>query len=153
MLLRLFQVPTVAALARKLKDEHWVAPRTSLVPLQTLGSELPLFCIHGIYGDVYRFIDLARELAPDRPVYGLQAVGLDGRQPRHNTVAEMAAHYAREIRSTFPGPYHLIAISLGGWIAYAVAQELSRQGLSGGFAGTARHPGGRQCLGPFTPAS
>ncbi len=130
----LFQAPTIAALARKLKDENWVTPRSSLVPLQPMGPEPPVFCIHGIYGDVYHFIHLARELAPDRPVYGLQAVGLDGRQPRHKTVEEMAAHYAREIRSVRPeGPYHLLGGSLGGWIAHAVAQELSRQGCQVGL--------------------
>ena len=124
----LFQAPTIAALARKLEDGNWVPPRNSLVPLQVMGSKLPVFCIHGMHGDVYHFIDLARELAPDRPVYGLQAVGLDGRHARHKTVEEMAAHYAREIRSVHPGPYHLAGISLGGWIAYAVAHELTRQG-------------------------
>jgi thioesterase domain-containing protein len=41
----------------------------------------------------------------------------------------MAAHYAREIRSVQrDGPYHLAGVSLGGWIAYAVAHELTRQG-------------------------
>jgi amino acid adenylation domain-containing protein len=125
----LFQSPTVESLARRLTGENWAPPWSSLVPLQPLGSELPVFCVHGVFGDVYRFLDLARELAPDRPVYGLQAVGLDGRQPRHTTVEEMADHYAREIRSLQPeGPYHLVGASMGGWIAYAVAQELTRQG-------------------------
>ena len=125
----LFQSPTVESLTRRLTEENWAPLWSSLVPLQPLGSELPVFCVHGVFGDVYRFLDLARELAPDRPVYGLQAVGLDGRQPRHATVEEMAAHYAREIRSLQPnGPYHLMGVSLGGWIAYAVAQELTRQG-------------------------
>jgi amino acid adenylation domain-containing protein len=125
----LFQSPTVESLARRITGENWAPPWSSLVPLQPLGSELPVFCIHGVGGDVYGFLDLARELAPDRPVYGLQAVGLDGHQPRHTTVEEMAAHYAREIRSLKPeGPCHLVGASLGGWIAYAVAQELTRQG-------------------------
>ncbi len=125
----LFQSPTIESLARRLTGGNWAPPWSSLVPLQPMGSKPPVFCIHGIGGDVYSFLDLARELAPDRPVYGLQAVGLDGRQPRHTTVEEMAAHYAREIRSLRPdGPYHLVGDSLGGWIAYAVAQELTRQG-------------------------
>jgi amino acid adenylation domain-containing protein len=125
----LFQSPTVESLTCRLTGENWAPPWSSLVPLQPLGSETPVFCIHGVGGDVYGFLDLARELAPDRPVYGLQAVGLDGRQPRHTTVEEMAAHYAREIRSLQPeGPCHLVGASLGGWIAYAVAQELTRQG-------------------------
>lgn len=125
----LFQAPSIAALARRLADEDWVPSWSSLVPLQPMGSEPAVFCVHGLGGDVYGFLDLARELAPDRPVYGLQAVGLDGGQPQHTTVEDMATHYAREIRSLQPeGPYHLVGASQGGWIAYAVAQELTRQG-------------------------
>jgi len=125
----LFQARSIAALAGKLQDHARESFQSSLLPLQTDGSELPIFCVHGLGGDVYCFLDLAREMAPDRPVYGLQAIGLDGQQARHATVEEMAAHYAREIRSVQPeGPYHLLGYSLGGWIAYALAQELTRQG-------------------------
>ena len=125
----LFQARTIAALAPKLQNHERESPRSSLVPLQTAGSELPLFCVHGLGGDLFCFLDLAREMAPNRPVYGLQAIGLDGQQARHTTVEEMAAHYAREVRELQPeGPYHLVGYSLGGWIAYALAQELTRQG-------------------------
>jgi thioesterase domain-containing protein/acyl carrier protein len=125
----LFQARTVAALAASLNEANGASFSRSLVRLQPLGSKPAVFCIHGLLGDVFGYVELARELAPDRPVFGLQAVGLEGLEPRHTTVEQMAAHYAREIRPVQPdGPYHLIGNSLGGWIAYAVAQELSGHG-------------------------
>ncbi len=124
-----FQSPTVESLARRISDRDWTPRWTSLVPLQTKGQELPLFCMHGWGGSAYGFVQLARQLSPDRPVYALQAIGLDGTSPKHATVEEMARHYASEIRTVQPqGPYHLAGQSLGGWIAYAVAQELNAQG-------------------------
>lgn len=125
----LFQTPTIESLAKRLTDDHWAPMWSSLVPLQPLGSALPLFCVHGWGGDVYGFLDLARELAPDRPVFGLQAAGLDDPTRRHESVECMAEQYVREIRSAQPtGPYHLLGHSAGGWIAYAIAQELRKQG-------------------------
>ena len=126
-----FQSPTIALLALRLVDERWVPAWNSLVPLQPFGSRPPLFLLHGWGGDVYAFIELARHLAPEQPVYGVQAAGLDGRQPKHTSVKEMAAHYVEEICSLQPeGPYHLCGFSLGGLIAYETAQQLRRQGKS-----------------------
>ncbi len=125
----MFQSPTVETLAQMISDQDWKPRWTSLVPLQPLGERPPLFCLHGWGGGAYGFLGLAKELSPDRPVYGLQAVGLDGSVPKHTTVEEMARHYVSEMRSLQPhGPYHLAGQSLGGWIAYAVAQELKTQG-------------------------
>ncbi|MEQ9407226.1 MAG: amino acid adenylation domain-containing protein [Fuerstiella sp.] len=123
------QCPTIATQARFIDDSDWMPKWTSLVPLQSQGTKSALFCIHGWGGSALGFTDLARHLGPERPVYGLQAVGLDGRSPRQTTVEQMARHYAAEIQSFQDcGPYHLAGHSLGGWIAYAVAQELRAQG-------------------------
>ena len=125
----LFQSPTIELLARRLMDEHWAPPWGSLVPLQTQGSKPPLFFVHGWGGNVFVFTELARMLAPDQPAYGLQAVGLDGRQPRHKSVEEMARHYADEVMSFQPqGPYFLCGYSLGGIIAYELGQQLRARG-------------------------
>jgi amino acid adenylation domain-containing protein len=125
----LFQSPTVESLARRLTDEQWAPAWSSLVPLQPLGTKPPLFLVHGWGGDVYVFLGLAQLLAPDQPVYGIQALGLDGKAERHITVESMAAHYVEEIRSFQPeGPYFLGGYSLGGTIAYEVAQQLERLG-------------------------
>ncbi|MEX1118676.1 MAG: amino acid adenylation domain-containing protein [Terrimicrobiaceae bacterium] len=125
----LFQSPTIASLVRRLADEQWAPAWSSLVPLQPLGSQPPLFLLHGWGGDVYGFLGLAKHLAPDQPVYGVQAVGLDENGSKHASVEQMAAHYTAEIQSLQPeGPYHLCGYSLGGLIAYETAQQLHNQG-------------------------
>lgn len=124
-----FQAQTVASFAELLRSRHDEPPWSSLVPLQPHGDRLPLFVVHGWGGDLFAYVHLAQTLAPERPVYGLQAVGLDGKTPRHSSIDAMAAHYSAQIRSLQPsGPYHLIGYSLGGWIAYAVADHILRQG-------------------------
>ncbi|MEO5914668.1 MAG: amino acid adenylation domain-containing protein [Luteolibacter sp.] len=121
----LFQSPTIRDLALRLTEDKWLPAWSSLVPLQPLGSKPPLFLVHGWGGDVYGFVGLAHLLAPDQPVYGIQAVGLDGKSARHVSVEEMATHYVREIRSFQPeGPYFLGGYSLGGLIAFEVARQL-----------------------------
>ncbi len=125
----LFQSPTVESLTRRLTAENWVPAWKSLVPLQPLGAKPPFFLVHGWGGDVFVFLGLARQLAPDQPAYGLQAVGLDGKSPRHTTLENMAAHYVQEIRSFQPeGPYYLGGYSMGGLIAFEMAQQLHRLG-------------------------
>ena len=98
----LFQTPTIESLARRLADENWASPWSSLVPLQPQGSKPPLFFVHGWGGDVFGFLELARHLPPDQPTYGIQAVGLDGKSERHITIEQMAAHYVGEIISFQP---------------------------------------------------
>ena len=125
----LFRAPTVASLARTLADESWLPAWTSLVPLKPTGSRAPLYLLHGLGGDVMHFVGFARLLAADQPVYGVRAVDVDGRSPPLNTLDEMAAHYAREIRAFQPvGPYRLGGYSLAGCMAWAVAMELRGQG-------------------------
>lgn len=125
----LFRAPTVAGLATWIGDADPSAAQRSLVTLRAEGHLPPLFCVHGWGGDAFAFVELARALPPGRPVRSLQARGLDGRAPHHESVETMAADYAREILAAQPdGPHHLIGYSAGGWIAYAVAVEILRQG-------------------------
>lgn len=125
----LFQAPTVAQLAAILRQEGWSPAWSSLVPIQPSGSKLPFFCVHGAGGAVIRFYDLARYLGSDQPVYGLQAQGLDGKDSYHTRVEDMATHYIKEIRSVQPeGPYFLGGYSLGGIVAFEMAQQLMAQG-------------------------
>lgn len=125
----IFQTPNIASLAEVLREKDGVAPpRTSLVPLQPDGSKLPFFFVHGWGGEVHVFESLARCLAPDQPVFGLRAIDPFGAKKRPVSVEEMAAQYVREIRSHQPeGPYYIGGSSLGGWIAYEIAQQLTRQ--------------------------
>jgi thioesterase domain-containing protein len=72
---------------------------------------------------------LARRLDADQPFYGLQARGLDGAEPPHSSIEEMAAHYIDVVRGVQPeGPYLLGGWSMGGVVAFEMARRLEEIG-------------------------
>jgi amino acid adenylation domain-containing protein len=101
----------------------------SLVELSSGPGELPLVLIHAVGGTVFGYAQLARELAGQFRVYGLEAPGL--RQPGA-TAASLAAaadDYTRRIRAAQPdGPYRLAGWSMGGVIAFEIARRLEQAG-------------------------
>ena len=93
-----------------------------------------LFVIHGWGGTLDVFIHLARVLAPNRPVLGLQASNAGEAEPDLPAVRAMAADYAEQILRRQPqGPIHLLGYSGGGWYAHAVALELRARGANLGL--------------------
>jgi acyl transferase domain-containing protein/thioesterase domain-containing protein len=132
----LFEAPTIAecaALVAEEADESQPVQKEKrqkhMVLIQPKGSKPPFFCIHGITGDVLWFRDLAYYLAPEQPFYGFQARGLDGRRPPFDRIEDMASAYLEELQSLQPeGPYFLGGASLGGTVAYEMAQQLLAQG-------------------------
>lgn len=127
----LFQNPTVEALALHLRREAGERAQawSPLVKIQPKGSRPPFFCVPGAGGNVLYFYHLARHLGPDQPFIGLQSLGLDGFATPHASVEEMAASYVAAMREVQPhGPYHLGGHSFGGKVAFAMAQQLHRQG-------------------------
>lgn len=125
----MFQDPTIERLADVLRrgDE----PAACLVPIRppVEGSGGPLFCIHPAGGTVFCYRELARRLPAGRPVFGLQARGIDGRVPPRASIEEMAADYAAEITAAQPqGPYRLMGWSLGGLIAFETARQMTAAG-------------------------
>lgn len=126
----LFQAPTVERLAARLREEGWEAPWSSLVVIQGVKGRPPFLCVPGVGGNILGFYDLARQLRPDQPVYGLQAQGLDGKQEPLTRIEDMAAHYIREIRAVLPdGPFLLGGASFGGSVAFEMARQLDKAGL------------------------
>ncbi|HEX8846572.1 MAG TPA: amino acid adenylation domain-containing protein [Pyrinomonadaceae bacterium] len=104
-------------------------PWSSLVEIQAGGALRPFFLVHDIGGDIFGFGPLARSLGVDQPVYGLQARGLDGMQQPFREMEAMAAYYIEEIlKIQRRGPYLLGGYSLGGVIAFEIAQQLCALG-------------------------
>ena len=128
-LVAMYSEPTIERLAGLLRRPVASLQETVLVPIHAQGSRSPLFCIHPAGGTVFCYLELARHLDPEQPVYGLQAVGIDGRQAPHTTVPEMAAHYVAEMRTAqSDGPYAICGWSSGGIVAYEVARQLELEG-------------------------
>ncbi len=132
----LFQAPTIEQIAKILRQRNSSFSWETLVPIQTKGSKPPLFCVHAIGGNVLSYMGLAIYLGPDQPIYGLQARGLDGQQSPHTKMEDMAADYIKEMRTVQPqGPYFLAGHSLGGLIAFEIAQQLVAAGETVAFLG------------------
>jgi amino acid adenylation domain-containing protein len=125
----ILQSPTIAELAAVLRQKEYTSSWSSLVPIELGGHKAPLFCIHPVGGNVLEYYSLAGYLNQDRPIYGLQAQGIDGNQKLIDRVEEMASHFIQEIQTVQPnGPYLLIGYSFGGLLAFEMAQQLYRQG-------------------------
>jgi thioesterase domain-containing protein/acyl carrier protein len=119
----LLSSPTIAEMASTLSKKTMAAP-SPLIAIQPHGSKPPFFCAHGT--DCY--LNLARYLGPDQPFYGL-AQHLEGKRVRHTRIEDIAAYYLREIRTVRPeGPFYIGGHSLGGLIAFEMAQQLRQLG-------------------------
>lgn len=125
----LLEAPTVAQLATLVGGETQPISWSSLIPIQPTGSRPPLFCVHAAGGHVLFYRDLSRRLGPDQPFYGLQAQGLDGKEPVLTRIEDMASHYLKEIKLKQPtGPYMLAGYCMGGTVALEIAQQLRAEG-------------------------
>jgi thioesterase domain-containing protein len=88
-----------------------------------------LFCAHPMIGMSWCYLALLPYVDARYPIYGLQARGLRQPEPLPASMLEMARDYADQIRKVQPaGPYHLLGWSLGGNIAFAIAEELEHRG-------------------------
>ena len=126
----LFDGGTPARMAAALQPDAEAAPRwDALVPIQPGGTRMPLYCVHSYDGQVLLYRHLPQYLGPDQPVYGLQAIGLDGDEEPLTDVRDMAARYVEEIRSVQPeGPYALLSICFGIAVALEMARILTEAG-------------------------
>jgi phthiocerol/phenolphthiocerol synthesis type-I polyketide synthase D len=89
------------------------------------GQRSPLFLFHPAGGPTSVYQNLVDLLGEAQPVYGFER--LEGVR----TLEEKASHYIAMLRDIAPrGPYRLGGWSLGGCLAYEVAQQLRAQGES-----------------------
>ncbi len=125
----IFRAPDIKSLAEIIRNKEEDISWSSLVPIQPNGSNPPLFCIHAGAGNVLFYHGLAKHLGNNQPLYGLQARGINGKEPFDTSIEDMAAHYIADIRLVQPeGPYYLAGYCLGGTIAFEMAQQLKAQG-------------------------
>lgn len=121
---------TIAKIAEVLKADE--SPRIwhTAVPIKPVNTGQVLFVVHTSSGHLSDYLALARLLREDQSVYGLQALGIDGRDPPHQTVRDLAAHCISLMREQQPaGPYAIAGYSSGGLIAYEMARQLADRDL------------------------
>ncbi len=133
---QLLQAPTVAQLTVLFEKNRSVYASqsfqslpSSLVAIRPSGSKPPFFCIHPGGGNVLCYAQLARHLGDEQPFYGLKAVGLDGIERPLTRYEDMAANYIKALRVVQArGPYLLGGWSVGGVVAFEMAQQLRKLG-------------------------
>ncbi|MFC8198280.1 amino acid adenylation domain-containing protein [Streptomyces sp. NPDC057298] len=128
-----FQAPTVAELAlcvQAADDAPENAdPFARVLPIKAGGDKEPLWWIHLAGGLAWPYLNFAGMLPADRPSYGIQARGLDGRTALPDCLETLVDEYIEQIFSyQKEGPYHLVGWSFGGIVAHAMAAELQRRG-------------------------
>jgi acetoacetyl-CoA synthetase len=120
--------PTIVRLAAVIVGEGKEGAQPNLVSMRA-GRGRPLFMLHSITGSIMECLTLAGTLQSDRPVYGLQARGLDGDDAPQRRVEDMARVYIEQMRMVQPsGPYALVGYSFGGLVAFEIAQQLIAAG-------------------------
>ena len=99
------------------------------MPIQPEGKQPPFFCVHGHFGNILNFADLARHLGPDQPFYGLQSIGLTNEEVPLTDIKSMARRYLEEIKTLQPeGPYFIGGYCFGNLVALEMAAQLREQG-------------------------
>ncbi|MCU0343264.1 MAG: amino acid adenylation domain-containing protein [Ignavibacterium sp.] len=125
----LYEAPTISKMSELLTNSlNKEIKFKSIVPIKPTGDKSPLFFVHGAGGNVLLYKDLVKYLDENRPFYGLQSAGLNGKDEILQTIEEMAAYYVNEIKIIQPdGPYFVGGYCMGGTIAIEIAQQLKRE--------------------------
>jgi len=132
----LIQYPTIRMFSEMIFSAGAKSKMQCLVPIRKEGTKPPVFLIHGAGLNVLLYQSLARDLMSDRPIYALQAKGIDGSVELSTSIEEMAMDYIKEIQTVQPqGPYYLLGFSLGGFVAFDMAKKLQNLGFIVSFIG------------------
>lgn len=125
----LLQADTIEKQALILRQQHsttW----SSLVTIQEgQKGKRPFFCVPGAAGNSLVIARIARHLHPHQPVYTFLIPGLLGDHPPLAEVEQQAQYYLNILRQAQPqGPYLIGGYSVGGVVAFEMAQQLLAQG-------------------------
>jgi amino acid adenylation domain-containing protein len=127
--LLLNQYPTIESLAKLLTTPNLVDIPNILVPIKTGKNKPPVYLVNAGGLVTGGFFNLSDELDNDQPVFGFQTNGYNKQGQLHKSIEEVAEDYVNiMIRENASGPYCLAGYSLGGIIAYEMAQQLKALG-------------------------
>lgn len=110
--------------------ETWFVSRDSvddglLVPMQTNASGTPVIAVAGADGSILSLQTLRRAMDGIRPMFGLQAVGLDGKTEPLDSIQAMAeANIAALAALRDCSRLELLGYSNGAVVAFEMAQQL-----------------------------
>ncbi len=123
-----FESPKLEQLAARIDGD---APRDTsrLVSLSTSGGDSPVFFWPGLGGYPMNLRLVAERVGVDRPVFGVQAHGINPGEVPYATIREMAMADVADIRrAQLSGPYTLWGYSFGARVAFETAWQLEQFG-------------------------
>ncbi|MEH2216131.1 MAG: amino acid adenylation domain-containing protein [Nostoc sp.] len=124
----LFENPTIEKLATIVSQPSRQSSNSPLVAINSSGSKIPFFCIHGAGGGISHYFNLSRRLGEDYQFYALEDT-LEQDKAEIISVEETATRYLQEIHKVQPnGPYLLGGHCYGGVLAFEMAQQLQKKG-------------------------
>ncbi|HAC16497.1 MAG TPA: hypothetical protein DCE78_11225, partial [Bacteroidetes bacterium] len=132
----LFEAPTIEQIAKLIKPEFEEAKKIqskkthlSVLVKMSEGTDRPFYCIHGHFGNVLFFYDLAKLLGKNRPFYGVQSVGLSGEEDPLTSIEAMADRIIKEMMIVQPhGPYSFGGYCYGTLVSREIAKKLDVMG-------------------------
>ena len=128
-------------LSKPVAEGEIVSRYSPLVCMNPHGSKPPVFLVHPGVGEVLVFVNLARELNDDRPVWSLRARGFDVGEEPFGTFDEMVNAYAAAIETKqAEGPYYVGGYSFGGAVAFEIAKVLEKKGKTVAWVGVFNLP-------------
>ncbi|SFU05520.1 amino acid adenylation domain-containing protein [Pseudovibrio denitrificans] len=121
--------PTIEALA------SWIragAPKENaqdnLITFRESQNGEHVVCVHPAGGTAFCYLSLAKILADDIGVYGLQSPGLNSGEDTLSSIPTMAEAYLKQIEHIAQGKIVLTGLSFGGYVAFEMARLLKARG-------------------------
>ncbi len=99
-----------------------------VVGIKKTGSLPPLFCIHGGGSHFFFYNALGKYANPERPVYAVQASGVEDTIILHDSIERMATEFLKEIKLVTPkGPYHIMGYCYNTAVALEICRILKQE--------------------------
>jgi len=123
----LYPKATIASLAKHVLEQQGHQYSYRLAAIQPNGEKPPLFLVHPVSGQIAIFVAMVAGLDPNQPVYAFES---NAQYPDETpSIEELAQTYIGLMKQQQPtGPYCLAGPSMGGWIAFEMALQLTANG-------------------------
>ncbi|WP_340619899.1 amino acid adenylation domain-containing protein [Xenorhabdus siamensis] len=136
----LFLHPTISKLAcylQQLLSGNHQEQQKNIVTIRQGKGESSLLLVHPAGGSIHYAYDLATHIHDqDMTIYGITASDRFGDENLQLTFSEMAKEYITSIRQAqISGPYTIAGWSIGGTLAYEIANQLIAEGETVNFIG------------------
>jgi acyl-coenzyme A synthetase/AMP-(fatty) acid ligase/thioesterase domain-containing protein/acyl carrier protein len=125
----LLTAPTIRKLGKIIDGELENNQGVDIIAVNSNGEKPPLFFIPGKGGFPIRIRHLVKHLNSDIPVYAFQNIIRERTEVSSDQIKQIASNFIKSILKVHPrGPFFLVGESMGGKLAYEVAQQIARSG-------------------------